>query len=231
MSGADGQEDRSRRSRRDERIEETRGELIEAAGRVFARRGLHGASVEEIAREAGYSTGAIYWHFSGKDDLFLAVYEDFVAGLAHNLEEIFARGDGELPERAGRAADRWMKRVGTEPEFLILAHEFLVHAWREPELRKAFEHRLAAVRLALARVIRQEAEAEGVVPALPPEDLATVMRALGSALGLAKLADPEAGRDDLFGDVLALLFESRGRDAQRRAKQRPHRERRQPELR
>ena len=119
----------------------------------------------------------------------------------------------------------------TEPEFVILAHEFLVHAWRAPELRKAFEHRLAAVRLALARVIRQEAEVEGVVPALPPEDLATVMRALGSALGLAKLADPEAVRDDLFGDVLALLFEDHGRAGQRRAKQRPQRERSRPELR
>jgi hypothetical protein len=35
------------------------------------------------------------------------------------------------------------------------------------------------------------------------------MRALGSALGLAKLADPEAVRENLFGDVLALLLESR----------------------
>jgi AcrR family transcriptional regulator len=229
MSG--GREDRSRRSRREERKEETRAELVEAAGRVFARRGLYGASMEEIAREAGYSTGAIYWHFSGKDDLFLAVYEDFVAGLAHNMEEIFVGGDGDLPERARRAADRWMKRVRTEPGFLILAHEFLVHAWREPELREAFEHRLAAVRLALARVIRQEAEAEGVVPALPPDDLATVMRALGSALGLARLADPEAVRDDLFGDVLALLFEPGGRGSQHRAKRRPQRERSRPELR
>jgi AcrR family transcriptional regulator len=204
-------EESPRRSRREARKEETRAELIEAAARVFARRGFHGASVEEIAREAGYSTGAIYWHFSGKDDLFLAVYEDFAAGLARNLEEIFGRGEGGLPERARHAGDRWMDRVHTEPEFLILAHEFLVHAWRQPELRKAFEHRLAAVRLALTRVITEEAEVERVVPGLPPEDLATVMRALGSALGLAKLADPEAVRDDLFGDVLALLFEPRTR--------------------
>jgi AcrR family transcriptional regulator len=229
MSGPIGQADR-RRSRRAERKEETRAELIEAAARVFARRGFHGASVDEIARESGYSTGAIYWHFSGKDDLFLAVYEDFAAALARSLEEIFARGDGGLPERARRAGDRWMERVRDEPEFLILAHEFLVHAWREPELRKAFEHRLAAVRLALARVIRHEAKGERLMPALPAEDLATVMRALGSALGLARLADPEGVRDGLLGDVLALLFEPRGRGAQGKANQSLRRARRQPKL-
>jgi hypothetical protein len=145
------------------------------------------------------------------------VYERFAAGLAQSFEDTLARGGGELPERSRRAADRWMDRVNSEPEFLILAHEFLVHAWREPELREAFEHRLAAVRLALARVIREEAEVEGLAPALAPEDLATVMRALGSALGLAKLADPEAVRDDLFGDVLALLFEIRVGDGAQRA--------------
>ena len=66
-----------RRSRRQERKEETRAELIDSAKRAFVRDGFHGASLERIAREAGYSTGAIYWHFSGKDDLFLAVYENY----------------------------------------------------------------------------------------------------------------------------------------------------------
>jgi AcrR family transcriptional regulator len=209
MSGT-GTHTGPRKTRRDERKEETRAELVAAAGRVFARRGFHGASVEEIARAAGYSTGAIYWHFAGKDDLFLAVYEAFAAGLASDVEEIFAHGGGDLSGRAREAADRWMARVEREPEFLILAHEFLVHAWREPELRQAFEHRLASVRLALARAIREQAEAEHRPLVLPAEDLATVMRALGSALGLAKLADPQAVRENLFGDVIALLIEPGG---------------------
>jgi AcrR family transcriptional regulator len=215
----------ARRPRREERKEETRAELVAAAAKVFARRGFHGASVEEIARAAGYSTGAIYWHFSGKDDLFLAVYEAFAAGLARDVDDIFARGDGDLPARARDAADHWMTRVEREPEFLILAHEFLVHAWRDPALRQAFEHRLASVRLALARTIAEEAEAEDRRLELPAEDLATVMRALGSALGLAKLADPEAVREGLFGDVIALLLESGGEPRQRRGASRRANER------
>jgi AcrR family transcriptional regulator len=196
-----------RRSRREERKEETRAELIAAAAKVFARRGFHGASVEQIAAEAGYSTGAIYWHFSGKEDLFLAVYEAFAANLASDIDEVFARGGGDLSERAREAARRWMARVESDPEFLILAHEFLVHAWRQPALREAFAHRIASIRLALARVIREEAAAEGRALPLSPEDLGTVMRALGSALGLARLADPGAVREDLFADVALRLFE------------------------
>jgi AcrR family transcriptional regulator len=206
MPSAD--EPQRKRSRREERKDETRRELIAASARVFARGGFHGASVEQIAAEAGYSTGAIYWHFTGKEDLFLAVYEAFAAGLASDIEEVFAHGDGDLSERAREAATRWMERVDRDPEFLILAHEFLVHAWRQPALRTAFAHRIASIRMALARVIAEEAKAEGRPLALSPEDLGTVMRALGSALGLARLADPGAVRDDLFADIAGRLFDA-----------------------
>src|SRR5918992_3549878 len=98
-----------RRSRREERKEETRAELIAAAARVFARSGFHGASLEEIARQAGYTTGAIYWHFRGKDDLFLAVFEAYTTTRVHEYAEI-QRGvdEGALPPRAW--GDQWMRR-------------------------------------------------------------------------------------------------------------------------
>ncbi|MGD1058555.1 MAG: helix-turn-helix domain-containing protein, partial [Solirubrobacteraceae bacterium] len=49
----------------------TRERLLVAARSVFARSGFHGASVDEIASEAGFSTGALYSNFGGKEDLFL----------------------------------------------------------------------------------------------------------------------------------------------------------------
>src|SRR5437764_11696511 len=106
-----------RRSRREERKEETRGELIAAAALVFARSGFHGASLEEIAREAGYTTGAIYWHFAGKDDLFLAVFESYTTTRVREYEAIQRSvDDGELSGRAW--ADQWMHRLHDDPESL-----------------------------------------------------------------------------------------------------------------
>jgi AcrR family transcriptional regulator len=199
-------EDRPRRSRREERKEETRAELIEAAGRVFARRGFHGASIQEIARDAGYSTGAIYWHFSGKDDLFLAVYEAYAMSRVREFEEIHERAQGELPQRTRAYADQWMARLRRDPQFIVLSLEFLVHAWRTPRLREAFGHRVAFGRLALARLLGDAASERGIELPMPAEDLATVLRELGTGLGIAKLADPEAFSDALFGDFVELLF-------------------------
>jgi AcrR family transcriptional regulator len=195
-----------RRSRREERKEQTRVELIAAAAKVFAQRGFHGASVEQIAREAGYSTGAIYWHFSDKDDLFLAVFESYATTRVREFDEIHGHAKGELPQRARAYADQWMERLRRDPEFMVLSLEFLVHAWRNPPLREAFGHRVAFGRLALARILDDEAESQGLELPMRAEDLATVLRELGSGLGLAKLADPDAISDELFGDFVELFF-------------------------
>src|SRR3954463_2660608 len=55
---------------------DTRRELLEAGLAVFAERGYRDASVDEVAERAGYSKGALYWHFSSKDDLFYALLEE-----------------------------------------------------------------------------------------------------------------------------------------------------------
>jgi AcrR family transcriptional regulator len=49
-----------------QRQEQTRSQLLEAALRVFLRHGFHGASLDEIAEEAGYTTGAVYSNFKGR---------------------------------------------------------------------------------------------------------------------------------------------------------------------
>ncbi len=45
---------------------------------MFARRGYREAGVDEIAAEAGYSKGALYWHFDGKEELLQALLEERV---------------------------------------------------------------------------------------------------------------------------------------------------------
>ena len=54
---------------------------------MFARSGFHGASVEEIASEAGFSTGALYSNFDGKEDLFLVLMEREIDEHAREIAE------------------------------------------------------------------------------------------------------------------------------------------------
>lgn len=196
------------RTKRDERKHETREDLIRSAVQVFKDRGFQAATLSEIARESGYSTGAIYWHFGGKDQLFLAAFEKYALTRVGELSNIYERERdvGELPERARIFADHWMERQADDPGFVVVALEFFVHSLRHPELREALATRQAAVRLATGRMLTQEAEEAQVNFGLPAQEIATVLRELGVGLALAKLADPDVCRDGLYGDFVELFF-------------------------
>src|SRR6202048_277234 len=75
---------------------EARDELMSAALRVFARRGYRQAGVDEIAADAGYSKGALYWHFSGKDELLLALLEERIDAP---MREMVALLESAPPDR------------------------------------------------------------------------------------------------------------------------------------
>ena len=197
----------TRRPRREERKEETRRELTEAATRVFAERGFHAASLEQIARDAGYTTGAIYWHFGGKDELFLAAFEAYALTRVGEVTEVYERQGGGLPQRARAVADHWMARVADDPSFVVVAMEFFVHSLRKPELREALAARQAAVRLALGRLVEQTLREDGQELPMPAQEVATVTRELGIGMALAKLLDPEVFPDRLPGDFVELFFE------------------------
>jgi AcrR family transcriptional regulator len=62
-----------------QRTEHTKAKLFGAAQRVFAKRGFEAATIDQIARSAGFSRGAFYAHFKTKEDLFLAMLEDKIA--------------------------------------------------------------------------------------------------------------------------------------------------------
>jgi TetR/AcrR family acrAB operon transcriptional repressor len=65
----------------------TRDGLLDAAERVFGRRGVARTTLDEIAAEAGVTRGALYWHFNGKEELFKAMCDRAVLPLERMLGE------------------------------------------------------------------------------------------------------------------------------------------------
>jgi AcrR family transcriptional regulator len=196
-----------KRETRVEKQARTRVELIAAAVRVFARRGYNGASVEEIAEEAGYSHGAVYSNFEGKSDLFLAVFEDYMTERVRELAETQAAlpEDAPLEARARALADQWMDRLARDRESVFLHMEFIAHGDRDPELARRFGTRSLAMREAVAHYISEyEAEA-GVELAMSADELALVLRALGIGLAIESLVSPDTVRHGLYGDFVELL--------------------------
>jgi AcrR family transcriptional regulator len=196
-----------KRESRAERQARTRAELLATAARVFARRGYAGASVEEIAEEAGYSHGAVYSNFDGKADLFLAVFEDYMAERARELAstQVALDADAPLEARARALADQWMERFAADRDSFVLHMEFIAHAGRDPDLAGRFGSRSAALREAVAGYIAAYQAESGAELVLPPDDLALVLRALGIGLAVEALVSPGDVRHDLYGDFVERL--------------------------
>ena len=110
------------------RAEERRARILDAALEVFARRGFHGSSIDEIAQAAGVSKALIYEHFPSKRDLHVSLLEANVQEIFVRLAESAATSDpGEVRLRAGvdaflsfvetrRDAFRMLFRDAVEPE-------------------------------------------------------------------------------------------------------------------
>jgi AcrR family transcriptional regulator len=185
----------------------TRERLIDAAAAVFAERGYRRASVEEIAARAGYTIGALYSNFSGKEEVLLALLEQRVAQIAERIVTAALQADTPTDKlRAG--AREWMEFLDDEPELYALMVEFWTIWVRDDEQRPHHGRRFAAVREYIGGLIQQKADEIGVTMALPPDQIGAVVLALADGLALQYLANPDAVPKELFPSVLPILIQA-----------------------
>ena len=83
-------DDTIRQTRRERERQRTREDILEAALVVFSRAGYHNATIGDIARQAGYSTGALYNYFKGKQDLFASLVRGIMESLTERIGEVLA---------------------------------------------------------------------------------------------------------------------------------------------
>jgi len=81
----------ARRTKED--AEKTKEMLLDAAEAVFLEKGVAAASLEDIARKAGMTRGAVYWHFENKQDLFDAMHERVKLPLEQSYEHVLVAED------------------------------------------------------------------------------------------------------------------------------------------
>jgi AcrR family transcriptional regulator len=190
---------------RDEKRAQTRDALIDAAARVFARQGFHGASLDEIAEAAGFSKGAIYSNFDSKEDLFLQVLDHHDRQQRAALAEALARGS-TLEERL-RSLGEWFDRmVEEERDWSLLTLEFSMYAARNPSLREALAAHHRQSKEAVADLIERQSADLGFPLADDPGRLAQAVQALGTGISIHRLVDPEAMANDLFPEAVARLL-------------------------
>jgi AcrR family transcriptional regulator len=163
----------------------TRERMVEAAGRVMRDKGLAHATTKEIAREAGYSEGAIYKHFESKEELFICV-------LAERLPP-FVDVLGELPWKAGRVSVGGVLEevAGAALAFYGESFPMSVSVFSEPGL--------------LARH-REEVERRGAGSQKANEALAAYLEAERKLGRVREGADAEAAATMLLGACFQRAF-------------------------
>ena len=190
---------------RKERQERTREQLVATASRVFARRGYHQATVEEIAAEAGFSTGAVYSNFTGKEQLFLALADRQVSERVAEIEAVADAAERE-DDAGAEAAAQFRTFLERDPDWPLLFYEFWSLSVRNPDLQGELAKRRDAIRDALADTLERVAAQHGFELRFPPQTLATAIAASLNGLAFERAADPEALPDEVFAEFVTAVL-------------------------
>jgi AcrR family transcriptional regulator len=189
---------------RKERQAQTRRELLGAASRVLAERGVQGASVEQIAAEAGYTKGAFYANFASKDELLLTMLEERFTERAEIIDELLAR-DAPLIDQAREGGDEFLRYVRGDRDWERLFFEFATHAARNEEFRRELVARYRALLERLTTAIATRADAAEFTPPGDVARFALMVFVAANGVALQQLLDPDGVPDDLLAGMLELL--------------------------
>jgi TetR/AcrR family fatty acid metabolism transcriptional regulator len=145
------------------KVHQTRARIIEAAIRVFAHKGYHHTKVDEIVAASGTSKGSVYFHFPNKEQIFLALIDEFARLLEARLQEDIDRQLGGI-YRVDAALRGMLETFG---RYRQLAKIFLVQA---AGLGVAFEHKRMEIQDRFVAIIAQHLDAAVAAGDIRPID-------------------------------------------------------------
>jgi AcrR family transcriptional regulator len=199
-------EARPRRLTRAETKARTRSLLLDAAAQVFARKGFAGASVEDIAETAGFSTGALYSNFASKDKLFIELLSSRNSSRLTEAAALVSSNSDSV-ENAQTAMSRYLIEVADrDMDLAALQAEFWLYAIRRPEFQESLAAQFRANRDGLAATLAARARGRGQAADAPFDDIATVLLAMFQGLVQLRRTDPGLVPEDLYGEAAHWLF-------------------------
>ena len=203
---------RRARLSRSEKKNQTRTQLIRAAGAVFAKRGYGAATLDEVADRAGLTKGAVYSNFDGKADLALAVLDERVT---EPTREIFGRVDAaqDFEAQHVEGGKLLVEALDASAPAFRLELECAIEALSDPALLSRIRGRDEAIRQGLGRAIATRMEAAGWIPLVDMEVIVRSLVAVSNGIALQRLKDRDGVPDELLGQLIAAVYAGFARPA------------------
>ena len=188
---------------RERRLERTRALLLDAAEEVFAEKGFTPASLDDIARAAGYTKGAIYKHFATKEDLFLAVSDRYWRRYFDNFAEVLSAATEVGEPELDAIAQRWRQlSIDRGAEHAALGHEFTLYLLRNPDARERVAAKRSEVVDELAKFIVGGIDRIGGSLLIAPVTFAQVLVATSDSVVLGSQLDDV----DLYRPIVQMYI-------------------------
>ncbi len=171
-----------KRMTREESRAQTRARLIAVARAHFLRHGLGGAVAEKIAEEAGYTRGALYSNFDGKEDLFLAVIDEQKSRHFAVFESLLNNGASPDRERLKSFREAFTEFI-TDRDWIVLYSEFQAEALRNKRIRASFLKLNGRTTFDGTRLLKELLKSSGIALKMKPDEFVLAM--MSFSLGMA----------------------------------------------
>jgi TetR/AcrR family transcriptional regulator, repressor for uid operon len=181
--------------------DERRREILDSAGRCFARDGFRGASISDICEEAGISPGHLYHYFENKEAIVRAMTEVAVAEADMQLELLSPEADPITTLVSRVESARAKQRNSTH----LLLFDMLAEAGHDPSIAKLLRDSNRALRSRLAAFLRKGQDGGHVDRGLDPDLAASVLiSAVDGAKSMA-IRDPKLSKEGTSEHLKTLI--------------------------
>jgi AcrR family transcriptional regulator len=193
-----------KRLTREESRDLTRQRLLEAGAIIIAKKGLNGASVEDIAAHAGYTRGAFHSNFRSKADLFIELLKRDHHDIQTHLQQILSAGLSV--EDIQRQLQMFYSQVYRGNISYVLWAEARLQALRDARFRVRLSALLLEKRDMIAYFIGQFSQVIGKPPPAPAGDLAFATMALIDGMRFYNACMPAVLPDANVQAALVAVF-------------------------
>ncbi|WP_432734334.1 TetR/AcrR family transcriptional regulator [Ralstonia solanacearum] len=204
------QQTKRQRLSREESKSQTREHLLDAARRLFVRDGFGGASLRDIAQEAGYSQGAFYSNFPSKEAILLELLRRHMEAEARQLTAVLDAADAP-PGDVLAGLEAWAITLDQDTDWSVLAVELQLQANRSAAFAAEYRVVWEKHQSELAHFVAQLFSRLALIPPAEPLQLAASFMALAHGLALQRITTGQGPAGQMIMVFLRGLLASAAR--------------------